>query len=191
MQSEAFWSGVFANSQGLVVITGPMFAGKSKTLLRALSSATATGCSTQVMKSSIDGKTHVSSREGGGRVRVACTLIDKGQPLPSLHADVVLVDEVQFLEQPHVDALIAAASERLIILAGLHEDSRGESFGELRRVLEQHQPMHVLRLTARCDACGAEALHSQRLVSESTQVLVDQPGMKRFGAACPDCWVPR
>ena len=150
----------------LEIIAGPMFSGKSEELIRRVRRAQIARQSVQVFSHALDvryGRDQVRSHDGGSIAAIpvgsSADLLDRIDP----HADVVAVDEVQFM-----DAGIAQAVERLVaggtrvILAGLDTDFRGEPFGPMPQLLAQADTVH--KLEAICVVCGQPARRTQRLV---------------------------
>ncbi|HEX6050207.1 MAG TPA: thymidine kinase [Gemmatimonadaceae bacterium] len=181
------------------VIAGVMFSGKSEELIRRVRRAIIARKRVQVFKSHLDGRYSgiyaISSHDG--RTVEAIPVDSSSQVALSLDpmAQVVAIDEAQFLDRSIVDlATSLAARGRRVILAGTDTDFRGEPFGpmpELMAVAEVVDKLHAI-----CVLCGAPASRNQRLV-EGRPARYDSPiiqvgGRESYEARCRACHqVPR
>jgi thymidine kinase len=180
------------------IITGVMFAGKSEELIRRVRRAIIAKKRVQVFKS------HVDDRYGLYRVTTHDGLSVEAQPADSSseimreirpEAEVVAVDEAQFLDQGIIDVCTALARRGVrVIVAGTDTDFRGEPFGaipELMAVAEVVDKLHAI-----CVRCGDPACRNQRLIDgrparyDSPTIMVG--GSEAYEARCRHCHeVPR
>lgn len=181
------------------VIAGVMFSGKSEELIRRVRRAMIARKRVQVFKSHLDGRYAgiyaISSHDGR---TVEAIPVDSAAQIGGCldpMAQVVAIDEAQFLDRAIVDiATSLAARGRRVILAGTDTDFRGEPFGpmpELMAVAEVVDKLHAI-----CVLCGAPASRNQRLV-EGRPARYDSPviqigGQETYEARCRACHqVPR
>ena len=149
------------------VIAGVMFSGKSEELMRRVRRAMIAKKRVQVFKSHLDaryaGLFAVSSHD---RRTVEAVPVDSSAQLVQRldpTAQVVAVDEAQFLDEGIVRAATALAERgRRVILAGLDTDFRGEPFGAMPHLMAVAEV--VDKLHAICVLCGAPASRNQRLI---------------------------
>ena len=181
------------------VIAGVMFSGKSEELIRRVRRAVIARKRVQVFKSHLDhrysGVYQVSSHDGR---TVEAVPVDSALQI-SLHlsplADVIAVDEAQFLDEGIVDLAAGLAGRGLrVIIAGTDTDFRGEPFGAMPRLMAVAEV--VDKLHAICVVCGGPASRNQRLVAgkparyDSPTILVG--GEESYEARCRHCHqVPR
>ena len=181
------------------VIAGVMFSGKSEELIRRVRRAIIARKRVQVFKSHLDGRYGgiyaISSHDG--RTVDAVPVDSSAQIAQCLDpmAQVVAVDEAQFLDQRVVDiATSLAARGRRVILAGTDTDFRGEPFGPMPSLMAVAEV--VDKLHAICVLCGGPASRNQRLV-EGKPARYDSPviqigGRESYEARCRACHqVPR
>jgi thymidine kinase len=176
------------------VITGVMFSGKSEELIRRVRRALIARRRVQVFKSALDdryaGVRTISSHDGSGveavPVRTSAEIAARVHP----YAQVVAIDEVQFLDDGIVDVLTLLADGGVrVIVAGIDMDFRGEPFGPMPRVLTIAET--VDKLHAICVRCGSPATRNQRLVDglpapyEGPQIQVG--GHEAYEARCRRC----
>ncbi len=186
----------------ITIAKGPMFAGKSKLLIRIV--RTHGSQSSLVFKAGIDtrylGAGAICSHDGESTpaVPVGTNLdqIVKGVeqwiarwrcPPGNL---LVVVDEVQFMGPEIVDV-----ARRLMdlgvctVFAGLDLDFRGDPFGSMYDLTQLAHT--VINLRADCRVCGAPATMTQRLIDGSParrdSPLVQVGGPESYEARCANC----
>jgi thymidine kinase len=180
-------------------ITGVMFSGKSEELIRRVRRAVIARKKVQVFKSHLDerygGVYSVTSHDG---TAVEAQPVDSsGQILRLVRtdADVIAIDEAQFLDDGVVEIASALAGRGVrVVLAGTETDFRGEPFGPMPRLLavaEQVDKLHAI-----CVCCGEPASRNQRLIDgqpapwNSPTILIG--GAQSYEARCRHCHeVPR
>lgn len=188
-------SGPFHQTGGWIeVIAGVMFSGKSEELIRRVRRSLIAKKRVQVFKSHLDaryaGIYSVSSHDG--RTVQAIPADSAAQIAQQIDptAQVIAIDEAQFLDDGIVDVVTSlAARGRIVILAGTDTDFRGEPFGpmpELMAIAEVVDKLHAI-----CVLCGGPASRNQRLIGgkpapyDSPQVMVG--GTESYEARCRMC----
>ncbi len=148
------------------VVCGSMFSGKTEELIRRVKRAQIARKRVQVFKPAIDIRysvEHVSSHDG---IRAQAVPVVNAAEIASLilpDTEVVAIDEVQFLDPSVVKLCEVLASEgKRVIVAGLDQDFRGESFGPMPELMARAE--HVDKLQAICVVCGKPASRTQRLI---------------------------
>ncbi len=153
-----------------------MFCGKTEELIRRARRARIAKQKVQVFKPALDDRYQVeklASHNGlsfdAVCVGEAAEILDKVEP----DTDVVIVDEVQFLDQyiTEVCGALADAGKRVIV-AGLDNNFRGEPFGPVPFLMAQAEV--VDKLHAICVVCGAPATRTQRLI-DGRPASYDEP----------------
>lgn len=178
----------------LEVITGPMFAGKTETLLDRVESFLSIPLKVQVFVSYRD------DRHGVGVVRThsARSLADLGveaRPVAApwqLHkflrsdTQAVLVDEGQFFGAAFVECLQGLSFAGLrVVVAGLDMDSKAQPYGIMPALLAIAQK--VTRLRAACAKCKEPAEYSWRLTPSEERDRVGGKG--DYEPRCQACFV--
>ncbi len=152
---------------GIEVVCGSMFSGKTEELIRRVKRAQIARKRVQVFKPAIDTRystEHVSSHDGVRANAVVVTSAAEIADKLDEATEVVAIDEVQFLDTAVVDLCEMLASRgKRVIVAGLDQDFRGESFGPMPELLARAE--HVDKLQAICVVCGAPASRTQRLIN--------------------------
>lgn len=107
--------------------------------------------------------------------------------------DCILVDEVQFFKEGHIDQLfeIAVLMDIPVICYGLRTDFQMKGFvGSSRLLLLAHS---IEELKNVCD-CGKKAILNGRMINgefvfEGKQVAIDREDNIEYHALCPKCYL--
>jgi thymidine kinase len=169
-----------------------MFAGKSEELLRRVRRARIAGLAVEIVNHALDdrrGEGQVSSHSG---LSVPSRTVADADALAAAtlgrDLDLVAIDEAQFFGPP-----LVSAAERLVadgvtvIVAGLCVTFDGRPFEPLPALMAIAED--VLKLTAVCAVCGADAAFHQRLAAgEVADARVPTPeqvgGVESYQARC-------
>jgi thymidine kinase len=193
-------SGGFQASGGwMEVIAGSMFSGKTEELLRRVRRATIARKRVQVFKSHLDDRyAGRGSRRPTVRRTFDATPVDSSSQIMlrlDPMAQVIAIDEVQFLDAAIVNVVSALANRgRRVIMAGIDTDFRGEPFGPMPQLMAVAEV--VDKLHAICVLCGSPASRTQRLL-EGKPAHYDSPTIMvgaadSYEARCRACHaVPR
>ncbi|MBM5789806.1 thymidine kinase [Candidatus Parcubacteria bacterium] len=175
-------------SPGLVVITGPMFSGKSTELIRRLTIANIAKLPVVVYKPARDTRTatQICSRDG---CCIAATTVAHPRDMLPLSADarVVGIDEAHFFEDglPEVAMTLARAGKQVIV-AGLNLDFQERPFACIPALLALAE--EIVQMHALCTACYERpATRSQRLAGGMEQYQV---GDSEYAPRCLVCYRP-
>jgi thymidine kinase len=175
------------------VITGPMFSGKSEELIRRLKRAQIAKRRVACFKPDLDVRYHrtaIASHSAQTLDAMTVTNMEelKAVLMPMIDlVEVVGVDEAQFFDP----SLIGFSNELMhlgkrVIIAGLDTSFTGEPFAPMPELLAIAD--EVVKLSAVCMQCGAPAVHTQRLGSSQSLVLVGAAGV--YEARCRACFSP-
>ncbi|CAG7882216.1 unnamed protein product [Brassica rapa] len=165
-------------SGAIHVIMGPMFSGKSTSLLRRIKSEISLGRSVAMVKSSKDtryAKDSVVTHDGIG---FPCWAIPD---LMSFHdifgqdaydkLDVIGIDEAQFFGDLYEFCCKAADDDgKTVIVAGLDGDYLRRRFGGVLDIVPIADS--VTKLTARCEVCGQKAFFTLRKTCDTKTELI-------------------
>ena len=151
----------------LEVILGPMFSGKTTTLL------TRARGKTMVINHVFDTRcVGVKTHDGVEASALKCNVL----PL-SVDADTVLIDEAQFFDS--LEGVESLAPN--VVVAGLSGDYRRKPFGKILELIPKADK--VTFLTAVCD-CGAPAPFTQRVSEENYIISVKS----NYNPTCGSCF---
>ena len=164
----------------LIAVVGPMFAGKSETIIAAIKNKKILNYpikSPLVFKHSFDktryDETHIVSHNQN---KVPCRLLDDTtlEELNNIDQkhDWVFIDEAQFFSK---EALLETCYSLLnrginICCAGLNQDSFGKPFGAIGDILALAD--NIITIYSKCSTCGAPATKTKRLSDNTETILV-------------------
>ena len=175
------------------VITGPMFSGKSEELIRRLKRARIARQRVACYKPDIDLRYHrtaIASHSAQTLEAVTVATVDdlKAALFPVIDQfEVIGVDEAQFFDPSLVPLSLELVHQgKRVILAGLDTTFAGEPFPPIPDLMAIAD--EVAKLSAVCMQCGAPAIHTQRLGSSQSLVLVGAAGI--YEARCRACFRP-
>ena len=178
----------------LEVITGPMFSGKTEELLRRLKRVEIAGQNCAVFKPAIDDRysleevvSHAGSKIKGYATVDWVHMYEHMDTLPYL--DVIAIDEVQFFDEEMVETIQRLISLHRVIVSGLDMDFRRQPFGIMPNLLAIAK--EVLKLTAVCQVCSADAMYTQRLLNGNPAPYAGETvivgATEQYEARCGDC----
>ena len=175
----------------LIVICGPMFAGKTTELQRRIALAQAAGERVLVVKPARDtryGESEIVTHTG---VRVAArsvaTLDELVGDIANASADFIAIDEIHFFASEAVapiEALLARGTR--VAVAGCDIDHFGDVFAPFDALIPRAS--EVVRIHGACHRCGAPSTHSERLSAVTDRIIVG--GIGDFVATCGACFRP-
>ncbi|KAK4259119.1 hypothetical protein QN277_005486 [Acacia crassicarpa] len=160
------------------VIVGPMFAGKTTTLLRRMQLESSSGRNVAIIKSSKDTRYGLDSIVTHDGFKLPCWALtnlssfrQKFGPDAYDQLDVIGIDEAQFFEDLY-DFCCGAADHdgKTVIVAGLDGNYLRRSFGSVLDIIPIADS--VTKLTARCEICGKRAFFTLRKVEETQVELI-------------------
>ncbi|MGO1926420.1 MAG: thymidine kinase [Brachybacterium tyrofermentans] len=158
----------------LHVIAGPMFAGKTEELLRRVHRAELAGLRVEVFGHRLDdrgGQDRLSTHIGR---TVPARMLQNAQELRDAvtgeRPDLVAIDEAQFFGPSIVEAVeeILVAGIQVEV-AGLCVTYDGSPFEPIPSLMAQAE--EVVKLTAVCTVCGADAAFHIRLLDSDADAL--------------------
>lgn len=183
----------------VTVFAAPMFAGKSGRLIAEAEKFQRAGIPLFIVKHPLDGRYkgagEISSHDGRS---VACEAYDDPvevyRRIQEVDPLVVIWDEAQFYVDK-ADELVAvveqlAAEGRIVMLAGLELDFRGEVFGPMGELMAHAD--RVEKLTAVCAVCGSvRANRTQRLINGQpasyNDAIILVGAAEAYEARCASC----
>lgn len=178
------------NGQGRIeLICGPMFSGKTTTMIARLVAAHRAGLDVVAIKPLQDIRyslDQIVTHDGKTLPAVSVGDAQAARRAAGSHR-VVGIDEVHFFDDSLVDVCheLVEADTR-VVAAGVEMDHRGQPFEVVRRLADVAHD--VTRLTAICARCGAAARHSQRLAGGNARIVVGGAGM--YEPRCDRCFEP-
>ena len=172
----------------LRVICGPMFSGKTKTLIRVINEYRDTGRQVFVFKPSFDDRFADNEVISHDKDTVQALPIKKPVEILDYHlnADVIAIDEIQFFDDSIVDVCQKIAQKgKTIIVSGLDLDYKARPFGPMPNMLSIAD--EIIKLNSVCTFCSGHARFSHRISTESDIVVLGEKD--KYVPLCRSCYV--
>ena len=186
------------NMGKLIVITGPMFSGKTSRLIELLEREILAGRNTLLFKPEIDKRydtTFVTTHKGMRLPAIVLNTDNDGvKKMYSLseNVDVIGIDEAQFWNHNSILPDIAnkiASEDKIVYVAALNKNHLGTPFKTSMEIISRAD--QVYSLTAVCAKCGEDATFTQRIMN-GREVFGEQikiGGMESYEPRCRKCFV--
>ena len=177
------------NSGWIEVICGNMFSGKTEELIRRIRRAQIAKMSTAIFKPKIDSRyseNHIVSHNNN---KLESYMVDSPENILELTDTykIIGIDELQFFNDSIVEVCkILASQNKRVIVAGLDTDYLGRPFGPMPKIMCEADYLDKLR--AICVLCGNPASYTQRITSDSNQVVIGE--LDKYEARCRNCYSP-
>lgn len=170
----------------ITVITGPMYAEKSKYLIEKYNEIEEKE-KIKCFKPSKDKRTKTKIRSRALKQEIEANVIEKFEDIMNYIDDnikYIFIDEVQFLNG-NFNILEKLSIERDIdiYIAGLSKTDKQHPFGKMPYVLALADKINVL--TAKCK-CGKEARYTICKIKKDKEVLIDTG--KEYQSVCRECY---
>ena len=172
----------------ITIITGPMYSGKSTTLLRYIDRSISIGQQTVILSPLIDTRSdcelvcHSGQRRGVVKLKTLMSFFSD----PTVgEYDIIGIDEAQFFDACDLydfASKVADVLHKTIIVSGLDTNFKREEFGGVIRTIAIAD--EVVKLTALCCVCrnGMPAIFTKRIYSTSSDILVG--GKEAYQSVC-------
>ncbi len=173
----------------LEVTCGPMFSGKTEELIRRLRRAQIARQRVVILKPSIDDRYDLDHLVSHSQIRIPSVQVKSSAEVlaQGREAEVIGIDEVQFMDEGIVTACETLANEgRRVIVAGLDMDYRARPFEPMPQLLARAE--YITKTLAICVTCGAPAGRTQRVTHRGERILVGSS--EHYEARCRRCFDP-
>jgi thymidine kinase len=169
------------------IICGSMFSGKTEELIRRLKRARIAKLRVEIFKPKRDTRydeSLVVSHDLNSIQSIPIELANEILSL-SINAQVVGIDEAQFLDDELVDVCQKLANKGIrVIIAGLDMDYLGKPFGPMPALLAIAE--HITKVHAVCVQCGNSAGYSFRLTESDAKILIGEK--ENYEPRCRACF---
>ena len=166
------------------VFTGPMYCGKSQSLINEANRQKIAGKKVAVFKPLIDDRfsnDDIMDRNGN---KFPATNIEKIDEIEKYDADVYIIDEFQFLTGDIEVILKLADKGKKFFIGGLNLTAERKPFGLMGDILCHADNIQLM--TAICDECHSEnAIYTYCKVEKTGEILV---GDDEYSALCSECY---
>ncbi len=182
------------NNRGMILVAGPMRAGKSALLMMMIEIFKKNGSRILCVKPTCDNRTEgLKSRTGTSAPAYAINNGAEFLDLIEMHnPEIVFFDEAQFTNQEMHQAILHVARYVLVVVATLDRDFRGKKFETYRILFDESQRRFDGRfvlayLTGVCQLCDNEyATHSKLLAMPPAEGHI-HIGDEEYLTVCETC----
>lgn len=186
IQKPFLFSDVKAPS--LEVITGPMFSGKTTTLIDRVNTYQKEGLKVLCLKPAIDQRYSESEIVTHNKEAVEAKVVTSKEDLEVIKdslPDVLAIDEIQFFGEYIIDFTTELLQQGVrVVVTGLNKDYQTKEFERTSQFMEKAD--HVEMLHGECHQCGDRSIYTYRKSSSGGQVLVG--GHDLYESRCHSCY---
>ena len=169
------------------VICGPMFSGKTKTLIKEISGHLKAGKTVVIFKPKLDDRYAEEAIVSHDKDEAEAFAVERPSEILDLfhRADVVAIDEAQFFDPSIVKVCETIASfGKTVIAAGLDLDYRGHTFGSMPELLSIAD--EIIKLHSVCTFCSGRARFSHRITKHEGIVVLGEKD--KYVPLCRSCY---
>jgi len=168
----------------IVLIVGPMFSGKTSSLLTKLERAIIAKKRVVLLRPGIDNRGFLS--HSGKTLDIQEQFISDLNDFDMSKYDVIGIDEGQFHKHLKEFVIRAAKTNKVIYISALHATSESEMFEEIVKVLPYCE--EIIKLNAICTKCGSEYGNYTFFKSGKKTEKVVVGGIGSYTALCDNCY---
>lgn len=173
----------------LIVVTGPMFSGKSSRLIVEGEKYIKAGFKTVYLKPIADerwDKTVIETHDG---IKVPAVVLDNTFDMDIVErSEVILIDEVQFIPVHLIKGIQDLVRRgKTVIVAGLDMDYLGRSFPVTRELMAQSDEVFKIKGQCRCGKDSVMSSISKEYRKDMLNPIILGDGDK-YTAMCRECF---
>lgn len=173
----------------LTVNVGPMFSGKTTALQQQGTKHLTARHNVVFLKPSFDNRFSESEIVSHDGIKVPCINVDKTLLVEEvLCADVILIDEVQFLSESFVEQIrVLLELGKVIYCSGLDMDYKGDGFATTMHLMALADKIN--KFAAICENCGAEATMTSKRNDNGN--IAELGSKDKYFPSCRKCFCGR
>lgn len=171
----------------LRVVCGPMFSGKTKTLIRVIQEYKDAGKKVFVFKPKLDDRYAEDEIVSHDKQSTQAYNVSESKEILDyfMNADVIAIDEIQFFDNQVIDVCQTIAQHgKTVIAAGLDLDYKAKPFGPMPEILAMAD--EIIKLNSTCCFCSAPARFSHRITEETETVVLGEK--EKYVPLCRSCF---
>lgn len=169
------------------VVCGPMFSGKTKTLISLISGYLQDKKKVVVFKPKLDDRYAEEAIVSHDKEEARAYAVTRPAEILDLfhRADVVAIDEVQFFDASIVEVCeTIAAFGKTVVVAGLDLDYLGRPFGSMPQLMSVAD--EIIKLNSVCTFCSGRARFSHRISKDQGVVVLGEKD--KYVPLCRSCY---
>lgn len=185
--SERFGFSTRVVNAKIQVVCGPMFSGKTKTLISLISEHLKNRKKVVVFKPKLDDRYAEQAIVSHDKDEVPAYSVNRPAEILDLfhRADVVAIDEVQFFD-PSITEVCETIADygKTVIVAGLDLDYLGRPFGSMPQLMSLAD--EIIKLNSVCTFCSGRARFSHRVSKDQGVVVLGEKD--KYVPLCRSCY---
>lgn len=169
------------------VVCGPMFSGKTKTLIGLIAGYISERKKVVVFKPQLDDRYAEESIVSHDKDEAQAYSVNRPAEILDLfhRADVVVIDEIQFFD----DSIVAVCETiadfgKTVVVAGLDLDYLGRPFGSMPQLMSIAD--EIIKLNSVCTFCSGRARFSHRISKDQGVVVLGEKD--KYVPLCRSCY---
>ncbi|MBL7898029.1 MAG: thymidine kinase [Crocinitomicaceae bacterium] len=169
------------------VVCGPMFSGKTKTLIGLISGYLKDRKKVVVFKPKLDDRYAEESIVSHDKDEAQAYAVTRPAEMLDLfhRADVIAIDEVQFFDESIVGVCETIADYgKIVVVAGLDLDYLGRPFGSMPQLMSVAD--EIIKLNSVCTFCSGRARFSHRISKDQGVVVLGEKD--KYVPLCRSCY---
>ena len=169
------------------IICGPMFSGKTTSLIEKINKEIRNNNKVIIFKPLIDNRYSNDYIVSHDNNKIECKTIKTAEEILAHidNSEIFAIDECQLFDINIITVCKKLASQnKKIILAGLDNDYRAEPFKQMLGLMKLSN--NITKLNAICVKCGKDASFSYRLSDETEVVVIGKD--EKYEARCKKCY---
>ncbi|MBK9190427.1 MAG: thymidine kinase [Crocinitomicaceae bacterium] len=169
------------------VVCGPMFSGKTKTLIVLISGYLKDRKKVVVFKPKLDDRYAEESIVSHDKDEAQAFAVTRPAEMLDLfhRADVIAIDEVQFFDESIVGVCETIADYgKIVVVAGLDLDYLGRPFGSMPQLMSVVD--EIIKLNSVCTFCSGRARFSHRISKDAGVVVLGEKD--KYVPLCRSCY---
>ena len=169
------------------VICGPMFSGKTKTLIQVINDYKSAGLHVTVFKPELDDRYSENAVISHDQDRITAVGVKHAVDILNYinNTDVIAIDEVQFFDE-HILSVCQTIveNEKIVVVSGLDLDYKAQPFGSMPKILALAD--EIIKLNAICTFCEGHARYSHRISAEKDTIILGEKD--KYVPLCRSCY---
>lgn len=176
----------------VVLISGPMKSGKSARLIEMYNDFSSKGITVECFKNSIDTRDVGYIKSRAYDETVPCTTLNNIKECINSKADVVMIDEFQFIQAPIMADTVRhfIDNNRSLYIFGLDriaDGSKWPTYTAIKDLVDAE-----IQLKADCEMCGRKGVAEYtKLESQSNDLVQIENELVKYYPVCKDCFLKK
>lgn len=181
---------MFKHKGNMILISGPMYAGKSRQLINMYKKFESEGANQIAFRPSFDTRTKTIESRAGGKIPSVSVNNSEEFKEAAKSKDIIFIDEFQFFDEELIKTIIKYQKKGTnFVISGLDKDFLKENFYSYNE-LKKYSTSEI-KMTAICHTCSRAAKYSRKETNEKkdySRIELDNGGVStQYFSSCEIC----